>query len=425
MWNTALKVLGGVSSDPDSMCMAARLATLPLRLGGLGLRSASRTAPAAYWASWADALPMVKARAPGVAADCVAALNTHAQQSGCLAEARDAGELLTRKGFLQRPSWQDLLDGQRPPAVQLAEPGEWKHGWQYIASSTLEHHFRRDAVIAQSSLADRAHLRSHSGRYAGVALSGAPTAPEFTLDALEYRTLLLERLRLPLPLAAASCEGCGGSVDARGRHYASCTASGRVKKRAAAPEQAVARICREAGAAVKCNVFLRDLNVGAAAGDGRRLEVLAQGLPLRGGKQLAVDVTLRSVLAADGTAHSRAAVEDGVVAARARKDKEDTYPELVVARRCTLVVVAIETGGRWADEAADFVGELAYARAREAQPLVRAAAALAWMRRWSRLLGTACARAFAQSLVAPATAATTASHDGSAPPLSVLLDGRG
>ena len=42
-------------------------AQLPLRLGGCGLRSALRTAPAAYWASWADTLPMIQARHPEVA----------------------------------------------------------------------------------------------------------------------------------------------------------------------------------------------------------------------------------------------------------------------------------------------------------------------------------------------------------------------
>ena len=45
-----------------------RQARLPLRLGGLGLRSATRTAFAAYWASWADALPMLKARLPQLVA---------------------------------------------------------------------------------------------------------------------------------------------------------------------------------------------------------------------------------------------------------------------------------------------------------------------------------------------------------------------
>ena len=42
-------------------------ASLPLVLGGLGLRSAERTRFAALWASWADCLPMVYARHPVVA----------------------------------------------------------------------------------------------------------------------------------------------------------------------------------------------------------------------------------------------------------------------------------------------------------------------------------------------------------------------
>ena len=67
-----------------------------------------------------------------------------------------------------------------------------------------------------------------------------------------------------------------------------------------------------------------------------------------------------------------------VVAARVRQDKMDTFPELLSVRRCALVVAAIETGGRWSDETAGFVEEFVYARARDAQPLLRRAAALAW-----------------------------------------------
>ena len=109
---------------------------------------------------------------------------------------------------------------------------------------------------------------------------------------------------------------------------------------------------------VRTNAKLRDMNIGVGASDERHIEVLAQGLPCRSGRQLAVDVTLRSVLAADGEPHPRTANEDGVAADGARRDKEDQYPELLHARRCSLVVVALENGGRWATEAADFVEEL-------------------------------------------------------------------
>ena len=57
VWETLQACLGGVASgEADG---ARKLATLPASLGGLGLASAVRTAPAAYWAAWADALPVI------------------------------------------------------------------------------------------------------------------------------------------------------------------------------------------------------------------------------------------------------------------------------------------------------------------------------------------------------------------------------
>ena len=37
---------------------------MPMRFGGLGLRNSQRTAPAAYWASWADSLETLSTRVP-------------------------------------------------------------------------------------------------------------------------------------------------------------------------------------------------------------------------------------------------------------------------------------------------------------------------------------------------------------------------
>jgi hypothetical protein len=66
--------------------------------------------------------------------------------------------------------------------------------------------------------------------------------------------------------------------------------------------------------------MLKDVNAGVLTSDQRQVEVLAQGLPCFGGKQLAVDVTQRSSVSADGMAKPRAAAEDGVVAEGARRD---------------------------------------------------------------------------------------------------------
>ena len=60
---------------PDQCSASARdAATFPLCLGGLGLRSASRTNTAACWASWAGSLHMIRQRHLGVADRYVAGL---------------------------------------------------------------------------------------------------------------------------------------------------------------------------------------------------------------------------------------------------------------------------------------------------------------------------------------------------------------
>ena len=125
------------------------------------------------------------------------------------------------------------------------------------------------------------------------------------------------------------------------------------------------------------------MNLGIRGDDERRIEVLAQDLQCFKGAQLAVDITLRSALCASGEAQPGAAEEDGAVLAQARRDKEATYPELLTSRRCRLVVVAVETGGRWSDEAADFLWQLALAKAREVPALLTHSVALALNRWWS------------------------------------------
>ena len=72
--------------------------------------------------------------------------------------------------------------------------------------------------------------------------------------------------------------------------------SGRVKKRANPTERVLALVCPR----VRFDAYLRDMNVGVPASDGRRIEVLAQDLSRFGGAQLAVDTTLRSVLTRAG-----------------------------------------------------------------------------------------------------------------------------
>ena len=52
-------VMGRLPGDDRQKDVAWNISGLPMRMGGLGLRAAKRSAPAAYWASWADSLSML------------------------------------------------------------------------------------------------------------------------------------------------------------------------------------------------------------------------------------------------------------------------------------------------------------------------------------------------------------------------------
>ena len=206
-------------------------------------------------------------------------------------------------------------------------------------------------------------------------------------------------------------------MDLLGHHRASCPRSGRVKRRATPTERMTARVFREAGACLRQNVFPRDMNVNVLAQDSRQIEVLAQG-PCHGGIQLAVDITLRSAVSCVGEAHPHAADHDGAVLLQARQDKEATHPQLASSGRCKLVALAMETGGRWSEEAVQTLQMLAHSKARDAS-----VHAFIWERRWTRMLAIACAVSFASSLVEPPRNASWCRTDGETPLLAELLEG--
>lgn len=142
-----------------------------------------------------------------------------------------------------------------------------------------------------------------------------------------------------------------------------------------------------------------NFNSAVASNDSRTIEVITSGFPCRRGQQLAVDVTIRSVVTRDDDARPAADWSDGAMAAAARSDKERAYPEFARGDRCSLVVLAVEAGDRFSTEMCEFLRDLAYAKALAAPAYLRRAAALAHERRWSKILGIAVARAIAQSVL--------------------------
>ena len=197
-----------MTGDAQQQEVARRVATLPMRMGGLGLRSARRMAPAACWASWADAMAMIDGRLPQIA-DLITAALEFDEAPGCLGELQRAAGVLDRCGFVGRSSLPELRGGARPPAPADHELGEWQHGWQFHANFSFEG--------PQFFPSHPAHLRSHCGLAASEVFCGAPTSPKFTLVPSIFRTALLERLRLPLDVTDVTCT-CGGRLDSLGRH---------------------------------------------------------------------------------------------------------------------------------------------------------------------------------------------------------------
>ena len=300
IWQCCCEILG--VSSVDVSAITRDTATLPLALGGLGLRSATRTSLPAFWASWADCLSMIHKRHPTVAETLVRELEGDWDVPTVTA-ASDAARVLSSLPGFELPSWFALVHGTRPLLREPEdhEPGASRSGWQHEASIHTDLAFR-GGMLEVLADHEKAFLRSQSGPGAGVALSATPSSYHTRIDSQLFRVLLLRRLRLPLSPPSRFCR-CGRPFDALGHHRAACARTGVLGRRGFAVESAAARICREAGGRVTTNVMVRDLNLAAPnVRDARRLEVVVDGLPLFGGAQLAVDTTLVSALHCDGSA---------------------------------------------------------------------------------------------------------------------------
>ena len=87
-----------------------------------------------------------------------------------------------------------------------------------------------------------------------------------------------------------------------------------------------------------------------------------------------------------------------------------------------LVVLGLEVGGRWSQEAASFITLLAQHEARQAPPILQHSITTALIARWSSLLTHAAQQTFAASLVeTPQTPANHTNTEGNEPTFSQLL----
>ena len=286
---------------PESCDHASRVtATLPLVLGGRGLRSATRTSQSAFLASWADCLHMVHQRHAPVAellvrGPFVARFGPGTPTSSKLGRIRDRRhqERVATRGCLSCGTGVSRLCGVPQFDRRRESPREISE-WEWC-------------------------------RHCSVHCSEAPLGPHlFPVVSLAF---VPPPSTLPSPRTALVPVR---PLHVYGHHRAACARAGVLTRRGFALESAAARVCREAGARMTTNVMVRDLDLGVMnVQDTRRLEVIPDGLPLRGGAQLAVDTTIVSALHCDGTSQQGAANVDGVRLLAARRRKERTYPDLV------------------------------------------------------------------------------------------------
>ena len=155
--------------------------------------------------------------------------------------------------------------------------------------------------------------------------------------------LFLRRLRLPLPLTSARCR-CRQLHDLFGGHLATCPQSGVLRAKGGPLERAAALTCREAAEPPLPSTL--GFVISTLLSSCRRIDVIANGLALWGGSQLAVDTALVSLWTSASARGGAAGRTAGAAFALACKDKERTYPAFRQYVRSKLVVVALELGSK-------------------------------------------------------------------------------
>ena len=179
IWSCFCKLIDCEGRLDDKL--ARDIATLPARLGGLGLRSALRTSTAAYWAAWVDNAKVLADKAPKVHATFLEQASAEQPSAACIQELQSAQQKLTEERCADMPTWQEASQGVAAPYAEDIDAGEWRRGWQYHASSAREHHFSDHVVLPASCPSRRAMLLSQSGPGAGRWMKAIPSSAGTTL----------------------------------------------------------------------------------------------------------------------------------------------------------------------------------------------------------------------------------------------------
>ena len=290
-------------------------ATLPVRHGGLGIRSARMLAPSAFLAS---------------------AASTHdLQQSILPAPVSELDDLSIPEA---EAAWFDLSGTDKP----ATESAHIQRAWDRSVARQCE-----ISISSQASTdVDKARLLAASTPHSADWLSAPPIASVgLRLSDEEVRIAVAHRL------GCKACEphdcGCGKPVDARGLHGLACRRSGPRQQRHRHLNDIIWRALKRA------QIHAVKEPVGLMREDGKRPDGTTI-LPWARGKPLAWDVTVPDTFA---DAHvTNSAREAGAAAEHAATNKTSKYSRLTSTH--IFYPVAIETAGTWHHQAVELVKEI-------------------------------------------------------------------
>ena len=290
-------------------------ASLPVKLGGLGVRSAVKVAPSAYLAS----------------VHASSALVHNILSSSPSSTTPSLDDALS--------CWSEGHDFEPPAAAGASRQKLWDHVRAVAAADVLVENAVDDI--------DRARLLASRSKESGAWLQALPiSAMGLRLDDEALRTAVGLRLGSPL-CSPHQCQHCGEDVDVMGRHGLSCRWSEGRHHRHAALNDIIHRALQSA------RVPARLEPPGLLRRDGKRPDGVSL-VPWKAGKFLVWDATCVDTFAP--SYRSLAVHAAGEVASRSEVLKEEKYADLLHTH--VFVPVAVESSGVFGPKSLSFVREL-------------------------------------------------------------------
>ena len=291
-------------------------ASLPVKLGGLGVRSAVEVAPSAFLASMNANATLIETILPMTVSSSTSSLMEDAFSN-----------------------WLVGHDSQAPTDTEAQSQKHWDHLRSLATAIKLEESATDDI--------DRARLLASQSGESGAWLHALPIATMgLQLDDDSLRIAVGLRLGTPL-CSSHQCQHCGEEVDVMGRHGLSCRWGEGRHHRPAALNDIIHR------ALTSAHVPARLEPQGMLRSDGKRPDGVSV-VPWMSGKCLVWDVTCVDIFAP--SYRSLAVQGPSIVAARAESLKEEKYIDFLDTHE--FAPIAVETSGVLGPRTLTFVKEL-------------------------------------------------------------------